>query len=123
MICKSTVSSLNPITTIIDKLIADARPAILPGSMNHPDNLPPSQIKIIQQAIQTYQQMQQHQDQALRESAQAILTDLWLVGQRFKTVSPSHAGVSLLAYIYGYFEKGELYSVLTSMLVFHLNIC
>ena len=119
MICRPTVSNLNPITTIIDKLIADARPVVLPGSMNPPDNLPPSQIKIIQLAVQTYQQMQQHQDQALRESAQAILADLWLVGQRFKAVSPSHAGVSLLAYFYGCCKKRILCSVLT-MFVFHV---
>ncbi|KAF8932801.1 hypothetical protein BGZ47_011181 [Haplosporangium gracile] len=94
VICKPHIANLNTITTVIEKVIADARPAILPGPMNQPDNLPPTQIKIIQQAIQTYQQMQQHQDQVLRESAQAILADLWLVGQRFKSVSPSHAGAA-----------------------------
>jgi hypothetical protein len=111
------VSSLNPITTIIEKLIADARPVVLPGSINPPDNIPPTQIKVIQQAIQTYQQMQQPQDQALRESAQAILADLWLVGQRFKTVSASHASVSLLAYFYGYYGNGVLSSVVTNYYV------
>lgn len=97
MICKPHIASLNTITTVIEKLITDARPAVLPGPMAHPDNLPPTQIKVIQQAIQTYQQMLPHQDLALRESAQAILADLWLVAQRFKSVSPSHADVSLLA--------------------------
>ncbi|KAK5809122.1 hypothetical protein F5H01DRAFT_351266 [Linnemannia elongata] len=94
VICKPQIASLTTITTIIEKLITDARPAVLPGPLNLPDNLPPTQIKVIQQAIQTYQQQHQHQDQALRESAQAILADLWLVAQRFKSISPSHAGAA-----------------------------
>ncbi|KAF9548110.1 hypothetical protein EC957_007137 [Mortierella hygrophila] len=94
VICKPCISHPDTITTVIEKLITDARPAVLPGPINHPDNLPPTQIKIIQQALQTYQQTQQHQDQALRESAQAILADLWLVAQRFKSVSRSHANAA-----------------------------
>ncbi|KAF9127745.1 hypothetical protein BGX30_014648 [Mortierella sp. GBA39] len=93
-ICKPCILLPDTITTVIEKLITDARPAVLPGPINPPDNLPPTQIKIIQQALQTYQQIQQHQDQALRESAQAILADLWLVAQRFKSVSFSHASVA-----------------------------
>ncbi|KAF9920940.1 multiprotein-bridging factor 1 [Linnemannia zychae] len=91
-ICMPTVPNMQPIITVMEKLIADARPAVLPGPIKVPDNLPPSQAKVIQQAIQTAQQQQQNE--VLRDSAQAILADLWLVGQRFKNVSSSHAAVA-----------------------------
>ncbi|KAG0270727.1 hypothetical protein BGZ95_001599 [Linnemannia exigua] len=91
MICKANVHSTAGIVTVLEKLIADARPTVLPGPIGIPENLPPNQHKIVQQAVQTSQQSQQHQDQSIRESAQAILADLWMVGQRFKSVSPSHA--------------------------------
>ncbi|KAF9120487.1 hypothetical protein BGW39_011325 [Mortierella sp. 14UC] len=94
VICNTVVASIEPITTILEKLITDARPAVLPGVVAIPENLPPTQIKIIQQAVQTTQQLQQHQNPAVRESAQAILADLWMVGQRFKSLSPSHAAVA-----------------------------
>ncbi|KAF9905319.1 hypothetical protein EC991_001741 [Linnemannia zychae] len=92
VICNAVVASIEPITTILEKLIADARPAVLPGMVAIPENLPPTQLKIIQQAVQTTQQIQQ--DPAVRESAKAILADLWMVGQRFKSISPSHAAVA-----------------------------
>ncbi|KAG0372581.1 hypothetical protein BGX24_000064 [Mortierella sp. AD032] len=93
-ICKTHVHNPAGITTVLEKLIADARPAVLPGPIGIPENLPPTQHKIVQQAVQTAQQIQQHQDHSVRESAQAILADLWMVGQRFKSVSPSHAALA-----------------------------
>ncbi|KAF9096537.1 hypothetical protein BGX29_008539 [Mortierella sp. GBA35] len=95
-ICQPIVTEvgLAAIISVLERLIVDARPAVLPGTFIVPDNLPPGQHKNIQQAIQAQQNNQQYQDPLIRDSAQAILADLWLVGQRFKSISPSHANAS-----------------------------
>ncbi|KAI1321840.1 hypothetical protein EDD11_000116 [Mortierella claussenii] len=80
-ICRGSVDAtgLNTITSILDTLIGDLRPVVLPG-----ESAP------VGQGIAS-----QHQ-QRFRESAQAILADLWMVGQRFKSVSPSHVEAARL---------------------------
>ncbi|KAG0005435.1 hypothetical protein BGZ65_011176 [Modicella reniformis] len=71
-ICRNTVDTvgLTTIQNVLDSLIADARPLVLPGEAPQ-GTVPPSL-------------------QRVRESAQAILADLWMIGQRFKSVSQSH---------------------------------
>jgi hypothetical protein len=76
-ICKNTVDStgLATIQSVMDALIADACPMVLPGELPQGPT-PPNQLRV-------------------RESAQAILADLWMIGQRFKSVSQSHVEVRL----------------------------
>ncbi|KAG0019416.1 hypothetical protein BGZ80_005841 [Entomortierella chlamydospora] len=76
-ICRSSVDAagISIIQSVLDALICDARPLVLPGESG------PA--------------VSQHQ-QRFRESAQAILADLWMIGQRFKSVSPSHVEVAKL---------------------------
>ncbi|KAG0299523.1 hypothetical protein BGZ98_009966 [Dissophora globulifera] len=79
-ICRSNVDSagLATISAVLDALIPDARPLVLPGEVPL-GPIPP----------------QQHR---FRDSAQAILADLWMIGQRFKSVSESHVkAASLIA--------------------------
>ncbi|KAF9169678.1 hypothetical protein BGX20_010004 [Mortierella sp. AD010] len=76
-ICRSSVDTagISIIQSVLDALICDARPLVLPGESGPV--------------------VSQHQ-QRFRESAQAILADLWMIGQRFKSVSPSHVEVAKL---------------------------
>ncbi|KAK3816609.1 MAG: hypothetical protein J3Q66DRAFT_200345 [Benniella sp.] len=77
-ICKNTVDSagLTTIQSVMEALIADARPMVLPGELPQGPT-PPNQLRV-------------------RESAQAILADLWMIGQRFKSVSQSHVEAARL---------------------------
>ncbi|KAF9898274.1 hypothetical protein BX616_004258, partial [Lobosporangium transversale] len=80
-ICKNSVDTAGvaTINSVLDNLIADARPLALPG-----------------ESTPSGQGMASQQQQRYRESAQAILADLWMIGQRFKSVSPSHAEAARL---------------------------
>ncbi|KAF9112961.1 hypothetical protein BGX27_002507 [Mortierella sp. AM989] len=80
-ICKSSVDAAgtSTILSVLDALIYDARPLVLPGESG-----PMNQGMVTQ-----------HQ-QRFRESAQAVLADLWMIGQRFKSVSPSHVETAKL---------------------------
>ncbi|KAF9939463.1 hypothetical protein BGZ67_009499 [Mortierella alpina] len=77
-ICRETVDAtgFSTIQSLLDTLITEARPPFLPG-----EQLSAAQVK--------EGKMFQHAAR-IRESAQAILADLWMIGQRFKSVSPSH---------------------------------
>ncbi|KAF9582780.1 hypothetical protein BGW38_010767 [Lunasporangiospora selenospora] len=96
VICKSSVDAqgFSVIGNVLDNLVADARPLQLPGD--------PGYVLTAANVSQGgFPQQQQHQatpsyQQTFRESAQAILADLWMIGQRFKTVSPSHAEAAKL---------------------------
>ncbi|KAG0203591.1 hypothetical protein BGX28_004194 [Mortierella sp. GBA30] len=83
-ICRSTVDALgfSTIQSVLDTLISDARPPLL-GEQQHPAPQG-KEGKIFQQAAR------------VRESAQAILADLWMIGQRFKSVSLSHVEAARL---------------------------
>ncbi|GJJ74318.1 hypothetical protein EMPS_06676 [Entomortierella parvispora] len=75
-ICRAQVTAegLTTIQSVLDALISDARPLALPGEHNP---LPAGGKMNLQQ-------------QRLRECAQAVVADIWMIGQRFKTVSTSH---------------------------------
>ncbi|KAG0246035.1 hypothetical protein BGX31_004914 [Mortierella sp. GBA43] len=77
-ICKNTMDAvgLATIQGVLDALIADARPLVLPGEVPQGPT-PPNLLRV-------------------RESAQAILADLWMIGQRFKSVSQSHVEAARL---------------------------
>ncbi|KAG0048040.1 hypothetical protein BGZ83_006947 [Gryganskiella cystojenkinii] len=75
-ICKSLMESgdQSVIRDVLDALLSDARPLALPGEHN---------------PLSTAGKMNQ-QHQRVRECAQAVLADLWMIGQRFKSVSNGH---------------------------------
>ncbi|KAF9949856.1 hypothetical protein BGZ72_008370 [Mortierella alpina] len=77
-ICRETVDTtgFSTIQSLLDTLITEARPPFLPGEQHSVAQV--KEGKMFQHATRT------------RESAQAILADLWMIGQRFKSVSPSH---------------------------------
>ncbi|KAF9413830.1 hypothetical protein BGZ94_000600, partial [Podila epigama] len=81
-ICKAQLDSagMTAITQVLDNLIADARPMFLPG----------------EQPNKSFAPQQQQWAQIARESARAVLANLWLIGQRFKSISPSHQEVAKL---------------------------
>jgi hypothetical protein len=72
-----TSDGLSTMQSVLDVLISDARPLALPGEHNPL----PASGKINQQ------------QQRVRDCAQAVLADLWMIGQRFKAVSTSHMEV------------------------------
>ncbi|KAF9179172.1 hypothetical protein BGZ51_007178 [Haplosporangium sp. Z 767] len=78
-ICKSKVDAagISTIQSVLDSLIVDARPPVQHGDSS---GAPPPPAQSL----------------PFREGAQAVLADLWMIGQRFKTVSPSHAQAAKL---------------------------
>ncbi|KAG0342958.1 hypothetical protein BG004_005533 [Podila humilis] len=83
-ICKPLVDAAGIATIghVLDTLIPEARPPILPGEAI------PSGNKGFAQQLQ--------QQQRARESVRSILSNLWIIGQRFKSISPSHMDVAKL---------------------------
>lgn len=83
-ICRETVDAtgFSTIQSLLDTLITEARPPFLPGEQHSVSQ--GKEGKMFQHAAR------------MRESAQAILADLWMIGQRFKSVSPSHLEVCSL---------------------------
>ncbi|KAF9432229.1 hypothetical protein BGZ76_011089 [Entomortierella beljakovae] len=79
-ICRTSIDAAGTaaIQSVLDTLISDARPLVLPGESGSTN------------------QGMSAQQQKFRESAQAILADLWMIGQRFKSVSQSHAEAAKL---------------------------
>ncbi|KAF9385962.1 hypothetical protein CPB97_004271, partial [Podila verticillata] len=81
-ICKAQVDAagIATINHVLDTLVLEAKPPILPGEQA------PVGGKAFGQ--------QQLQQQRSRESARSLLANLWMIGQRFKSISPSHLEVA-----------------------------
>ncbi|KAG0085164.1 hypothetical protein BGZ92_009214 [Podila epicladia] len=83
-ICKAQVDAagIATINRVLDTLVLEAKPPVLPGEQA------PAGGKAFGQ------QQQQQQQQRSRESARSLLANLWMIGQRFKSISPSHLEVA-----------------------------
>ncbi|KAG0350481.1 hypothetical protein BG005_010013 [Podila minutissima] len=81
-ICKAQVDAagIATINRVLDTLVLEAKPPVLPGEQA------PAGGKAFGQ--------QQQQQQRSRESARSLLANLWMIGQRFKSISPSHLEVA-----------------------------
>ncbi|KAF9316877.1 hypothetical protein BG003_001468 [Podila horticola] len=81
-ICKAQVDAAGIVTInrVLDTLVLEAKPPVLPGEQ------PPVGGKAFGQQLQ--------QQQRSRESARSLLSNLWMIGQRFKSISPSHLEVA-----------------------------
>ncbi|KAG0095309.1 hypothetical protein BGZ93_006057 [Podila epicladia] len=82
-ICKAQVDAagIATINRVLDTLVLEAKPPVLPGEQA------PAGGK-------AFGQQQQQQQQRSRESARSLLANLWMIGQRFKSISPSHLEVA-----------------------------
>ncbi|KAG0040720.1 hypothetical protein BGZ82_010537 [Podila clonocystis] len=81
-ICKAQVDAagIATINRVLDTLVLEAKPPVLPGE----------QAPVGGKAFGQQQQQQQRS----RESARSLLANLWMIGQRFKSISPSHLEVA-----------------------------